>query len=166
MSKGCGLHSSNLSYNFNWFSRARVSTDFLKNALKSKGKSVEIYDFPTKTRPDHRVHGVIHDHKTGSNQIIIQGVKEAQKTTPPLFRQNMSRVSAVFVGRFRFSHSLLLNQNEEIEVKVFRCGLLFHRHITWFSLKFLSALVICISFYTRSSWRHLSPCDGICRTRI
>ena len=32
------------------------------------------------------------------------------------------RVSAAFVGRFRFSHLRLRNQNEEREVKVFRCG--------------------------------------------
>ena len=36
--------------------------------------------------------------------------------------QLSSRVSAAFVGRFRFSHLRLRNQTEEREVKVFRCG--------------------------------------------
>ena len=37
-------------------------------------------------------------------------------------KENGYRVSAAFVGRFRFSHLRLRNQTEEREVKVFRCG--------------------------------------------
>ena len=33
---------------------------------------------------------------------------------------NKNKLSAAFLGRFRFSHSQLLNQNEEWEVKVFK----------------------------------------------
>ena len=61
----------------------------------------------------------------------ICGRKLAQQRKLPCFtfrptarQQTLQRprVSAAFVGRFRFSHLRLRNQNEEREVKVFRCG--------------------------------------------
>ena len=76
------------------------------------------------------------------------------------------RVSAAFVGRLRFSHSQLLNQNEEREVMVFKGAVTLSLHNSWFLLKFLFSSVICSSFHSRWLWCHLSPCGGICRTCI
>ena len=51
------------------------------------------------------------------------GVKfGSQKLKMPAPWYSKTRVSAAFVGRFRFSHLRLRNQTEEREVKVFRCG--------------------------------------------
>ena len=49
-------------------------------------------------------------------------VQVYQKPNHFLHEKDVYRVSAAFVGRFRFSHLRLRNQTEEREVKVFRCG--------------------------------------------
>ena len=73
------------------------------------------------------------------------------------------RVSAAFVGRFRFSHLRLQNQTEEREVKVFRCGVALSSAYYLIFLKisllvsylhqFLPAIIVA-SFI--ALWRHLS----------
>ena len=54
-------------------------------------------------------------------------------------RVRLSRVSAAFVGRFRFSHSRLVNKSEEREVKVFECGVALSStyYLIFFKISFL-----------------------------
>ena len=79
------------------------------------------------------------------------------KITRPIFG-----VSAAFLGWFRFSHSRLLNQNEEREVKVSKCVIILSsaHYINFFKMSVLvdhlqQPLFTMILVSLTALWRHL-----------